>query len=54
VKKVSVIKGNPISVLAQTPIAGNFSEYIVSIAFIGSTFMNAIEDNSMKDTIIKP
>jgi hypothetical protein len=41
VKKVPVTGGNPISVLTQTPIIGNVSEDLVTIASTGSSFMNS-------------
>jgi len=45
VKKVSVIRGNTISILIQTSITRNICEDPVSIASFESCFVNSIEDN---------
>lgn len=45
VKKLQVTLGNPISVLTQNPIIGNANEDLVTIASVGSNFMNATKDH---------
>jgi hypothetical protein len=54
VKKVPIMRSNPLSILTQTPVIGKVIEDPLSIAFVGTTFSNAMEQNNEKFVPSKP